>query len=63
MVRKELHGITRSLKLQSGYYYLLDDKKVRMSSYYANHFEAPQITSITGLHLAEDRPYVTENSE
>ena len=50
-------------KLQSGYYYLLDDKKVRMSSYYANHFEAPQITSITGLHLAEDRPYVTENSE
>lgn len=48
-------------KLKKGYYYMRDDKKVRMSSYYANHFEASEIEALTGLKVAEDRPYL--NSE
>lgn len=43
-------------KLQKGYYYILDDKKVRMENYYANHFEASKIKELTGLQVEEDRP-------
>ena len=50
-------------KLQKGYYYIKNDKKVRMKSYYDNHFSASQIEELTGLRIAEDRPYVTEKSQ
>ena len=50
-------------KLQKGYYYLRDDRKVRMSAYYANHFEASEIEALTGLKVGEDRPYLTEEKE
>lgn len=50
-------------KLQKGYYYLRDDRKVRMSAYYANHFEASEIEALTGLKVGEDRPYLTEKQE
>lgn len=43
-------------KLQKGYYYKRDDKKIRMSHYYDNHFEASEIEELTGLTVAEDRP-------
>ncbi len=43
-------------KLQKGYYYIVDDKKVRMSTYYDNHFEASEIERLTGMTVAEDRP-------
>ena len=46
-------------KLQKGYYYMRDDRKVRMDAYYENHFEASEIEALTGLKVAEDRPYVT----
>jgi len=49
-------------KLQKGYYYLRDDRKVRMSAYYANHFEASEIEALTGLKVGEDRPYLTEDT-
>ena len=48
-------------RLKKGYYYLRDDRKIRMSSYYANHFDASEIEALTGLRVAEDRPYVTGN--
>ena len=53
----------RQGKLKKGYYYIRDDRKMRMSSYYANHFEASEINALTGLQLAEDRPYVTARQE
>lgn len=50
-------------KLKKGYYYMRDDRKVRMSAYYANHFEASEIEALTGLKLAEDRPYLKEEDK
>ena len=50
-------------KLRKGYYYIRDDRKVRMSSYYANHFEASEINALTGLRIAEDRPYLTTDEK
>lgn len=49
-------------KLQKGYYYMVDDKKVRMSTYYDNHFEASEIESLTGMTVAEDRPRLSGQS-
>jgi len=46
-------------RLKKGYYYLRDDRKIRISAYYANHFEASEIEALTGIKVAEDRPYVT----
>lgn len=48
-------------RLKKGYYYIRDGRKVRMSAYYANHFDASEIEALTGLKVAEDRPYVTGN--
>ncbi|MDO5132766.1 MAG: hypothetical protein Q4D81_07270 [Eubacteriales bacterium] len=42
-------------KLKSGYYYIRDDKKIRMKAYYKNHLEAPEINALTGLRLTESR--------
>ena len=53
----------RQGKLQKGYYYIRDGKKVRMSSYYDNHFDASEIKKLTGLSVAEDRPHLSEKSE
>ena len=50
-------------KLQKGYYYMLDDKKVRMSEYYDNHFAASEIAKLTGLRVAEFRPRLSEDRE
>ncbi|MBR3187629.1 MAG: hypothetical protein IKF59_06295 [Lachnospiraceae bacterium] len=50
-------------KLQKGYYYISDGKKVRMSTYYDNHFEASEIEKLTGLHVAEDRPRLSQQTE
>lgn len=49
-------------KLQKGYYYLVDGKKVRMSTFYDNHFESSEIEKLTGLHVAEDRPRLSVQS-
>ncbi len=50
-------------KLQKGYYYMLDDKKVRMSEYYDNHFAASEIAKLTGLRVAEFRPRLSGDRE
>ena len=50
-------------KLKKGYYYIRDDKKIRMSAFYANHFEASEIEALTGLKVAEDRRYQTSQSD
>lgn len=50
-------------KLQKGYYYISDGKKIRMSTYYDNHFEASEIGKLTGLYVAEDRPHLSGMSE
>ena len=50
-------------KLQKGYYYMVDDKKVRMSEYYDNHFAASEIAKLTGLRVAEFRPRLSEDRE
>ena len=50
-------------KLQKGYYYIRDGKKVRMESYYANHFDASEIERLTGLRVAEDRPPLTQEPQ
>ena len=50
-------------KLQKGYYYVLDDKKVRMSEYYDNHFAASEIEKLTGMKVAEFRPRLSEEQE
>ena len=50
-------------KLQKGYYYIRDGKKVRMESYYANHFDASEIERLTGLRVAEDRPPLTQEQQ
>ena len=50
-------------KLQKGYYYMVDDKKVRMSEYYDNHFAASEIERLTGLRVAEFRPRLSEDRE
>jgi hypothetical protein len=41
---------------------MVDDKKVRMSTYYDNHFEASEIESLTGMTVAEDRPRLSGQS-
>lgn len=53
----------RQGKLQRGYYYIRDGKKVRMSTYYDNHFDASEIEKLTGLSVAEDRPPLTGQSQ
>ena len=53
----------RQGKLQRGYYYISDGKKVRMSTYYDNHFDASEIEKLTGLSVAEDRPPLTGQSQ
>lgn len=50
-------------KLQKGYYYVVDDKKVRMSEYYDNHFAASEIEKLTGMKVAEFRPRLSEEQE
>lgn len=50
-------------KLQKGYYYMLNDKKVRMNEYYDNHFSASEIGRLTGLRVAEFRPRLSEEQE
>ena len=44
-------------KLRKGYYYMRDDRKVRMKNYYDNHFDTSEIEALTGLKIYEDRPY------
>ena len=44
-------------KLRKGYYYMRDDRKVRMKNYYDNHFDTSEIQALTGLKVYEDRPY------
>lgn len=51
-------------KLRKGYYYMRDDRKVRMKNYYDNHFDTSEIEALTGLKVFEDRPYkVTEEQQ
>ena len=40
-----------------------NDRKIRMKAYYANHFDASEIESLTGLRVAEDRPYITNTDK
>lgn len=41
----------------------MDDKKVRMSEYYDNHFAASEIEKLTGMKVAEFRPRLSEEQE
>lgn len=50
-------------RLKKGYYYMRNDRKVRMKAYYANHFDVSEIEELTGLRFAEDRPYITSEKD